>query len=167
MNGGARMRLSGILPRRMLGSAAFTAVGKRVFPRTDVALQRVSRGHVSLAGSVGMPLLLLETTGRRSGEPRVTPLIYVTQGADFLVIASNWGQRRQPAWALNLLAEPKAAVRVHGTRIPVTARRLHDVEREEAWALMLEIWPAYDEYARRVGATSGRDIMVFRLEAGR
>jgi deazaflavin-dependent oxidoreductase (nitroreductase family) len=161
------MRLSRILPRRMLGSAAFTAVGKRIFPRADVALQRVSRGHASLAGSVGMPLLMLETTGRRSGEPRVTPLIYVTQGTDFLVIGSNWGQRLQPAWALNLLAEPKAAVSVHGTRIPVTARRLQDAERTAAWALMLDIWPAYDEYARRVDATSGRDIMVFRLERDR
>ena len=159
-----RLRPSRLVPRRLLGSVAFSTIGKRVFPRADVALQRVSGGRASLAGSVGMPLLLLETTGRRSGQQRVTPLIYLAQGADFLVIGSNWGQEQQPAWALNLLAEPKAVVSVHGTHTPVTARALQDTERAEAWSQMLEIWPAYDEYTRRVQESSGREIMVFRLE---
>lgn len=163
----SRMRPSRLLPRRLLGGAAFSAVGRRTFPRADVALQRVSRGRLSLSGAVGMPLLVLETTGRSSGQPRDTPLIYVKQDSDFLVVGSNWGRRTQPGWALNLLAKPEAAVRVHGTRIPVTARLLHGAERADAWALMLEIWPAYDEYAARVNTSSGRDIMVFRLERER
>jgi deazaflavin-dependent oxidoreductase (nitroreductase family) len=158
------MGLSRILPKRMLGSSAFSAVGKRVFPRADVVLQRISRGRVSLTATVGLRLLLLETTGRRTGQPRVTPLIYVSQGTDFVVAGSNWGQQPQPAWALNLLAAPEAAVSVHGTRVAVTARVLHGEERAAAWSLLLEVWPAYDEYVRRVRTTSDREIMVFRLE---
>jgi deazaflavin-dependent oxidoreductase (nitroreductase family) len=158
------MRLSKVLPRCLLGSSVFTAVGKRVFPRIDLALQWLSRGRASLTAATGIPLLLLETTGRRTGQPRVTPLTYATQGTDFLVAGSNWGQERHPAWALNLLAAPAAAVSVHGKRIAVTARELHGDERAEAWPLLLDVWPTYDDYVERVHATSGREIMVFRLE---
>ena len=155
-----------VLPQRFLGGSLSTAVGKRVFPRLDLALQRVTRGRFSLTAAVGLPLLLLETTGRRTGEPRVTPLIYVTQGTDFLVAGSNWGGPAQPAWALNLLANPNAVVVLHGNRIPVTAGTLEGAERAEVWPLLLEVWPVYDEYTERVRATSGREIMVFRLERG-
>jgi len=158
------MRLSRILPTRLLGSIGFAAVGRRVFPRADLALQRLTRGRVSLTAATGMPLLLLETTGRRSGLPRVTPLTYATEGGDYLVVGSNWGQRSQPDWVLNLLAQPEAVVSVHARRTPVIARVLQDEERSMAWPLLLEVWPAYDEYVERVHATSGREIMVFRLE---
>ena len=120
------MRLTRLLPTRLLGSSAFAVIGRSVFPRADLALQRLTCGRVSLTAAAGMPLLLLETVGRRSGEVRVTPLTYATQGADFLVAGSNWGQERQPGWALNLLAKPDAVVELHGGRIPVTARPLHD-----------------------------------------
>jgi deazaflavin-dependent oxidoreductase (nitroreductase family) len=159
--------LTRILPARVLGSTAIGLTGRSVFPRADKALQRLSRGHASLSAVAGMPLLLLESTGRRSGERRVTPLAYATQGPDsFVVTGSNWGQQRQPGWALNLLAAPAAVVSLHGRSFPVTARVLHGQERAEAWTLLLEIWPAYDEYARRVSSTSGREIVVFRLERG-
>jgi deazaflavin-dependent oxidoreductase (nitroreductase family) len=157
--------LTRILPARVLGSTAVGATGRRVFPRADKALQRVTRGRASLSAAAGMPLLLLETVGRRSGERRVTPLAYATQDPDsFLVTGSNWGQQRQPGWALNLLAAPDAVVSLHGRSFPVTARMLNGQERAAAWARLLEIWPAYDEYARRVSSSSGREIMVFRLE---
>jgi deazaflavin-dependent oxidoreductase (nitroreductase family) len=158
------MRLTRLLPTRLLGSSGFAAIGKRVFPRADLALQRLTRGSLSLTAAAGLPLLLLETTGRRSGELRTTPLTYAMQGPDFLVVGSNWGQQRQPAWTLNLLAKPDAVVVLHHTRIPVTACQLHDAERAAAWALLLEVWPAYDEYVRRVHETSDREIAVFRLE---
>lgn len=159
-----RMRLTRLVPTRILGSSGFAAVGKRVFPRADLALQRVSRGRISLTTAAGLPLLLLETTGRRTGEARVTPLTYAKQGEDFLVAGSNWGQERHPGWVLNLLAKPEAVVELHGERIPVTARRLRDGERAAAWALLLEVWPAYDEYVRRIRQSSDRELMVFRLE---
>jgi deazaflavin-dependent oxidoreductase (nitroreductase family) len=148
----------------VLGSPLVSAAGRQVFPRVDGTLQRATHGRASLARALGIPLMLLETTGRRTGRPRVTPLTFATQGTDFLVAGSNWGQERQPGWALNLGATPEAVVSLNGERIPVRARRLADPERATAWSLLLEVWPAYDEYAERVQATSGREIMVFRLE---
>jgi deazaflavin-dependent oxidoreductase (nitroreductase family) len=158
------MRLTRFVPKRLLGSPFVSALGRRTFPRVDKVLQRATRGRVSLAGAIGMRLLMLETTGRRTGEPRVTPLIYATQGTDFLVVGSNWGQERNPAWVLNLLAKPESVVSLRGARIPVHARRLTEEERAAVWSRLTEIWPAYDEYVDRVRATSGREIMVFRLE---
>jgi len=158
------VRLTRILPKRLIGGSFFTAVGKRVIPRSDLALQRITRGRLSLTTAVGMPLLLLETTGRRTGQPRVTPLTYATQGTDFLVVGSNWGRPRQPAWALNLRAKPEAVVSLRGTRIPVTARTLERAERAEVWPLLLAVWPAYDDYVERVRVHALREIMVFRLE---
>jgi deazaflavin-dependent oxidoreductase (nitroreductase family) len=160
------VRLTRILPKRLIGGPFFSAVGKRVFPRSDLALQRVTRGRLSLTTAAGLPLLLLETTGRRTGQPRVTPLTYATQGTDFLVVGSNWGQPRQPAWALNLRAKPEAVVLLRGTRIAVTARMLEGAEHAEAWQLLLAVWPAYDDYVERVQAHAAREIMVFRLERG-
>jgi deazaflavin-dependent oxidoreductase (nitroreductase family) len=158
------MRLTRLVPKRLLGSPFVSALGRRTFPRLDTVLQRATRGRASLTGAIGMRLLMLETTGRRTGEPRVTPLIFATQGTDFLVVGSNWGQERDPAWALNLLANPEAAVSLHGARVPVRARRLTQEERAAVWSRLTAIWPAYDEYVKRVQATSGREIMVFRLE---
>lgn len=154
-----------IVPPRVLGHPAVGATARRVFPRTDRILQRATGGRASLAAAAGMPLLLLETVGRRTGERRVTPLAYATRDAgSFLVAGSNWGQERQPGWVLNLLAAPQAVVRLRGRSLSVTARPLSGSERAQAWALLLEVWPTYDEYARRVGSTSAREIMVFRLE---
>lgn len=64
------------------------------------------------------------------------------------------------------MAKPEAVVGVHGKRIPVTARQLDGAERADAWALLLEVWPAYDAYVRRIHETSDREILVFRLERG-
>lgn len=159
-----RISITQLVPQRVLGSRIVSAAGRRVFPRVDAVLQRATGGRGSLARALGIPLMLLETTGRRTGQPRVTPLTFATQGTDFLVAGSNWGQQRQPGWALNLGATPEAAVVLNGERIPVRARRLADEERAAAWALLLKVWPAYDTYAERVRAAGGREIMVFRLE---
>lgn len=157
--------LTRIVPARVLGGAAVGAAARRVFPRTDRILQRATGGRVSLAGTAGMPLLLLETIGRRTAERRVTPLTYAAADAgSFLVAGSNWGQQRPPGWALNLLAAPDAVVSLRGRSFPVTARALGGQERAAAWAMLIEVWPAYEEYARRVSSASGRQIMVFRLE---
>jgi deazaflavin-dependent oxidoreductase (nitroreductase family) len=143
-----------------LGSARFASVGKRIFPQADLAVQRATGGRFSLSGTVGMPLLLLTTTGRRTGEPRVTPVTYAEDGGDLLVIGSNWGQQHHPAWALNLRAEPNASVEIRGRRTDVTARLLEGSEREAALALLLRVWPHFSAYAKRAGE---RELLVFRL----
>jgi deazaflavin-dependent oxidoreductase (nitroreductase family) len=143
-----------------LAGTAFARIGKHVFPRADLAIQRATHGHHSVSGVVGMPLLLLTTTGRHSGAPRVTPLTYAEDGDGILVVGSNWGQRDHPDWALNLRAAPDAEAEIHGRRVNVTARLLVDGERADAWKLLLRVWPHFDTYALRA---TERELLVFRL----
>jgi deazaflavin-dependent oxidoreductase (nitroreductase family) len=149
------------IAQRMLASKAVVAVGKRVVPRTDVRLHRMTNGRLSLPAMGGVKMLLLVTTGRRSGKERVTPLLYVRDGDDFCVAGSNWGETTQPDWALNLLADPNAMVEVGGERIAVTARRLTGEDRATAWSRLLDAWPPYASYAVTAG---DRELPVFLLQ---
>lgn len=141
-------------------SGAFVALGKRVLPHTDVWLHRRTQGRVSLASMGGVKILLVTTTGRRSGQPRVTPLKYIHEGDGYFVVGSNWGDDRQPAWALNLLADPHATVEIGGERLPVTARHIQGEERAMTWPRLVELWPPYGTYAAKVGS---RELPVFLL----
>ena len=121
----------------------------------------VERGSDHRAGRPDIPTLLLTTTGRRSGQERVQPLLYVRDGDAYVVIGSNWGKPHHPSWSANLLAHSDALVTIRGRRTPVRARLARDGERERLWRLLLELWPAYDLYSDRAG---GRHLRIFRLE---
>lgn len=108
----------------------------------------------------GVPTLVLVTTGRRSGEPRRTALIYGRQGEDLVVVASRGGAPSHPAWYENLLADPEAAVQVGDERYAVRARTADGAERGELWRLMAAIWPDYDDYATK----TDREIPVVVLQ---
>jgi deazaflavin-dependent oxidoreductase (nitroreductase family) len=134
----------------------FARLGPVLVP-ADHLVARVTGGRVVALGLV--PSLLLTTTGRRSGRSRTTPLLGVPDGGAFIVIGSNWGGRRHPAWALNLLDQPDASIVHKGRRFPVRARLLSGADRERAWRLALRHWPAYQTYADR----AGRRLHIFRL----
>ncbi|MFL6116713.1 MAG: nitroreductase family deazaflavin-dependent oxidoreductase [Catenulispora sp.] len=139
----------------------FATVFKPVAPRVDRFLGLVTGGRVFLLTGTGRSTLLLTTTGRKSGQPRTVPLLYAERGGAYVVVGSNWGGQRHPAWALNLLAEPEATVLVRGRVRTVRARVMAGDEREAVWTtVMTKLWPGYDDYAER----SGRDINVFALE---
>ncbi|MBW4719043.1 nitroreductase family deazaflavin-dependent oxidoreductase [Saccharothrix obliqua] len=108
----------------------------------------------------GVYTLLLTTTGRKSGQPRRTPLIYRTYGDAFVVVASNGGARDHPAWYKNLLADPRAWVRVVAEDFAVTARTAEGGERAKLWRLMNEVWPDYENYQRK----TDREIPVVVLD---
>jgi deazaflavin-dependent oxidoreductase (nitroreductase family) len=108
----------------------------------------------------GTTVLILTTTGRRSGEPRSTPLIYGTHGPDHVVVASKGGAEEHPAWYLNLSEQPEVTVQVRGDRFKARARTATAEEKPDLWRMMSGRWPAYDEYQRK----SGRDIPVVVLE---
>ena len=126
---------------------------------TDKALQRVTRGRVSVLRIAGLPNLTLTVRGRKSGLPRSTPLLAVPRGKDWLIAGSNFGGPKQPVWVVNLEANPDAQIAVKGRTSEVTARRLEGEERERAWADMVKVWPNYDLYAER----TDRQIKVFEL----
>lgn len=141
-------------------SRAFAVLGRALVP-ADRVLLRISGGRVGVGAAVGLRTLLLTTIGRRSGEPRQVPLLYVERGGGYVVIGSNWGGEAHPAWSANLLARPKAKVALHGRTIDVIGRLLTGDERQEMWDAVAAYWPAYDRYAVRA---SHRDIRVFLLE---
>jgi deazaflavin-dependent oxidoreductase (nitroreductase family) len=97
----------------------------------------------------GVPILLLTTTGRRSGLPRTTPLIFARDGDDYLVVASLGGAPHHPNWYHNLLANPQAEIQVKAERIPVTARTASDEEKPRLWRIVTDQWPNYDVYQTR------------------
>ena len=97
----------------------------------------------------GATSLLLTTTGRKSGEPRTSALIFAQDGDDYLVVASMGGAPMHPAWYLNLTANPEAEVQVKADHIPVTARTASDDEKPRLWKIVTEQWPNYDVYQTR------------------
>lgn len=109
---------------------------------------------------MGLPVLLLTTTGRKSGQKRTKALMYLPQGEDFVVIASNLGSDRHPAWWLNLQAGPNAAVQVGSAHHAVRAREAEGEERERIWRALVDKAPAYDDYKAR----TTRRIPVVVLE---
>jgi deazaflavin-dependent oxidoreductase (nitroreductase family) len=108
----------------------------------------------------GGPVAVLETTGRRSGKVRATPVIYAWDGDDVIVVASNAGNERTPAWWLNLQAEPRAAVTIGGERHEVRARETHGEERERRRRVFERVYPKLDDY----GEFTAREFPVVVLE---
>ena len=103
---------------------------------------------------------MLTTTGARSGRQIVNPILGLPDGADMVVIASNYGQARHPAWYHNLRAHPRARVAVDGAAREVEAEELESPERERFIALANEVYPGFTAYVERAAP---RRIAVFRL----
>jgi deazaflavin-dependent oxidoreductase (nitroreductase family) len=128
----------------------FAAAGRRIGAPLDRALYRLTRGRVtSTAGAA--PVMLLTTTGRKSGRSRTTPVMYLRDGDRFVVSSENFGQQRPAAWPLNLVADPRATVQVGGDVVPCRARLLGDAEADAYWPRLVEIWPAHESYLARSG----------------
>jgi F420H(2)-dependent quinone reductase len=125
----------------------------------NVPVYRATRGR--LLGKVGRaPVLLLTTTGRKSGQKRTAPVVYLADGDRQVVIGSNAGNARMPAWALNLLATPEAEVEVYGKRGRVLARVAEGEERADLWRRMNEQYAGFDDYEGK----TDRKIALFVLE---
>ena len=108
----------------------------------------------------GVPTLLLTTTGKRTGEPYTTPLIYGTDGDRYVIVASRGGAPEHPQWYRNLVAEPMVGLQVKAHKFQARARTASAEEKPALWRMMAGIWPAYDEYQ----AKTERDIPVVILE---
>ena len=133
--------------------------GVRLSGRMQTRLYRLSSGRIG-GTFAGEPVLLITTTGRRSGQPRTTPVLYGLDDDRPVVIGSNTGSDRAPAWALNLLAEPNAEVQIRGERRPVRARVTEGDERAALWRRMNESYGGFDTYEAR----TDRNIRLFVLE---
>ena len=125
----------------------------------DKALQRVSRGRVTILDLAGLPNLMLTVPGRKSGVPRTTPLLCVPHDGGWLIAGSYFGGPKMPLWVNNLRATERAEIRTHGKTVPVSWREVEGEERARMWLVMLETWPNYAKYEER----TDRTIPVFHL----
>jgi deazaflavin-dependent oxidoreductase (nitroreductase family) len=105
-------------------------------------------------------LILLTTTGAKTGQPRIAPLIFVPDGDRIIAVASKGGHPKHPDWYLNLLTHPEVTVEVGSEKFETTARILAGKEREQAFARAVEVFPPYAEYQKR----TAREIPVIALE---
>lgn len=135
---------------RNLARSLYTPLDKLVYRATG------GRRGLSPPSSV----LLLTTTGRKTGQPRQVPVLYLTEGPNLWVVASNYGGERHPGWSANLLANPDATVTVRGSDRPVRARLASDDEKKTLWPRLLELYPTWKAYA----SWTDRAFRLFCLE---
>jgi deazaflavin-dependent oxidoreductase (nitroreductase family) len=108
----------------------------------------------------GVPTLLLTTVGRHSGQLYTTPLIYGRDGGKYLVVASNGGAKKHPAWYINLADQPVVRVQVLGEKFLARALTATPEEKPPLWEIMTSIWPAYNDYQKK----TTRDIPLVVIE---
>jgi deazaflavin-dependent oxidoreductase (nitroreductase family) len=125
----------------------------------DHRLLHRSNGRFTIFGPLGVPLLLLTTTGRKTGQLRQIPLTYMREGDRLFLVGSNFGQARHPAWSSNLLADPNAWVTMGGREIPVITTKLTGPESERVFRKFADYAPNYDANRGR----TDRDLRVFEL----
>jgi deazaflavin-dependent oxidoreductase (nitroreductase family) len=139
-------------------SNSLGATGLRWTGKLNVPLYRVSGGRIG--GRVNRaPVLLLTTTGRKSGQQRTAPVVYLRDGENVVVINTNAGNARVPAWSLNE-ANPEAEVEVGRKRYPVRARVAEGEERADLWRRHNEQYAGFDDYQTKLD----REASVIVLE---
>ena len=125
-------------------------------PFIDLFLKWMGRVHTFLyrrSGGEGLggtfqkiPVALLTTTGRKSGQPRVSPLYFLRDGDRVIVAASKVGAEKNPMWYLNLKADPKVSVQIKREVLDLTARDASEEERAKYWPQLVKMYPSYEDY---------------------
>ncbi len=152
--------------QRLTQKVAASGPGAWVFQRTlyriDKGLFRLTKGRLTVAGLMaGLPVIMLTTTGAKTGKDRAMPLLGIPMDDDMAVIGSNYGQSSTPGWVYNLRAKAEATV-AHGSEsVEVTARSANEAETERAFEAGAAFYGGYPRYRERA---SHREIEVFVLE---
>jgi deazaflavin-dependent oxidoreductase (nitroreductase family) len=140
-------------------SHSLGARGLRTVGKLNAPIYRLSGGRIG--GRVGGgPVLLLTTIGRKSGQPRTAPVLYLADGDRYVVINTNAGNQKTPAWSLNLKANPEAEVEVGRKRTKIRARPAEGEERADLWRRHMQQYSGWDYYESKLD----REITVFVLE---
>jgi deazaflavin-dependent oxidoreductase (nitroreductase family) len=129
-----------------------------LIPRANVIVYRWSNGRFG-GRMEDLPILILHTVGRKSGKARQSPLLYIQDGEDYVVVGSRGGSDAPPAWWLNLQAMPGATIEIKGTKRPVSARTATAEEKANYWPRLTAGYPFYDDYQAR----TAREIPVIVL----
>ncbi len=134
--------------------------GESLFGEEHVRRYRETDGEVGHIWRRGAKVLLLTTKGRRTGEPRTTPLIYEQDGDRYVIVASKGGAPEHPGWYRNLAQEPQVELQIKGDVFAAHARTTTGEERRRLWQLAAHQWPDYDAYQQK----TEREIPVVVLE---
>lgn len=148
--------------RRFASSGPGSWLFARILHHVDRPVYRLSGGRHTLASLLsGIPVVMLTTTGARSGKPRTIPVLGLPSSEGLVVIASNFGQERHPAWYYNLRADPTGEVAVDGQERRFRAVAAQGERRQRIWQEGLRVYPGWSQYEKRA---SHREIAVFVLE---
>lgn len=127
--------------------------------RINTWVYRMTGGRVGGRWLYGAPVMLLTVTGRRTGQPRTTPLLYLRDGNHVVTVASKAGSAHHPLWLSNLEANPQCEVEIGREKRRMRARRATKEEKARYWPRLVEMYPDYDQYQAR----TARDIPVVIL----
>ncbi|MEA2331226.1 MAG: hypothetical protein QOH58_1364 [Thermoleophilaceae bacterium] len=148
------VRLSGAVP-------PISWLYARTLHHADRAVYRLTGGRATFVSWVtGLPIVMLTTTGAKSGRRITLPLVGLPEDDRMVIIASNYGQHSNPSWYYNLRANPRATIEFDGITRDVVARELTGDERERQYARGIEIYPGWTQYRTRA---SHRQIPVMEL----
>lgn len=131
-----------------------------LFGKDHVDQYRATDGQTGYDWVNGTTILLLTTTGRKSGKRYTSPLIFREHNGSYVIVASKGGAPEAPDWYQNLQADPNVVVQIKGDEFPAHARTADADEKPQLWKLMTEVWPDYDSYQ----AKTERQIPVVVLE---
>jgi len=149
------------LVRRTAATRPMAWLYARIQPRMDRLVYRLTRGRSTLSSWLaGLPVVMLTTTGARTGRRRMVPLLGIRDGGRFVLIASNYGRRENPAWYINLKAHAKVWVTVEGVAREFEAREIAGEESERYFQRAVEMYPGFLHYRR----WAQRRIPVIRLD---
>ncbi len=153
--------LAGSPTKRMVGNFAMSPGGqwflRHISPRVDPRLMRLTRGRVNSMGTFPRSVLLT-SKGAKSGVQRTTPLIYFTDGDSVILVASNYGGTRHPAWYYNVKANPVVTLLGGGFEGRFSGEEVTGPERQRLWALAKQWNPGYEQYESSAG---DRQIPLF------
>lgn len=147
------------MPAPEKNSAALKLTTK-IMGRLHIALFRLTGGRLG-GKMLGAEILLLTTTGRKTGAARTTPLMFGRDGDDIVLVASFGGQPQHPAWYGNLVANPRVKVELRGEARELYARTATPEERARLWPMMARLYSGYDEYQKK----TSREIPIVLLSA--
>ncbi len=135
---------------------------RNLFRSFHIWLIQLSHGRLGTRFG-GQKILLLHTTGRKTGKEHVTPVGFITREGDYYVIGSNWGKPNHAAWYHNLLNQPQASIEVGGESIPITASEVQEDEYDEVWKMAVAQYAPYSRYK----TMTSRHIPIMQLKPAR
>ena len=154
----AAQRLMQTVASSRPGSWAFS----KVLHHADRQVFKLTKGRTTVPTIVaGLPVVMVTTTGAKSGQARTMPLLAIPVGGDLAIIGTNFGQTNTPGWVFNLEADPHATVTYREREVSVIARVADADEYDTALSAAAKVYPGYDKYRERI---SGREVRVFVLE---